>query len=314
MMVVTNHLLGGAFPTLWGSFFRSNGGFGVDIFFVLSGFLMVYTQHEGKGPWLFLKGRIVRIYPLYILLSTPLILMYVPINNYFTLFGNFLLLPGFNMPNYHLANHPSWTLVYEMVFYVLFSISLLVSRKKTCSAIIVVLFIIAVLVITRIIGQQPRVGSVNAGYMLGDKLMLNFAAGCILALMHNRLKNVNLIPFWFFSLIVISIFIVVFNFIKAERIFLSGVPAMLIIAVASVTQNSDSFIFKLLHKIGDASYIIYLFHIYFALALQQSVRANYGNIEAVQLIAITCVVLAIVSGVFLNKTLEKPILQYYKNK
>ncbi|EKS1846935.1 acyltransferase [Cronobacter muytjensii] len=312
MMVVTNHLLGGAFPTLWGSFFRSNGGFGVDLFFVLSGFLMVYTQHEGKGPWSFFKGRVIRIYPLYLLLSLPLILMYVSLHSHFELIGNLLLLPGFNMPTYKLANGPAWTLVYEMTFYVLFSVALLISRKKIHSAILVVLFIVSTLIITNLIGRQPRMGIVNAGFMLGDTLMVNFAAGCLIALVHSRLKNVYILPFWAFSALLVITFFIVFNFIRADRIFLFGVPSMIIIAAASVTANSDGFVFKALHKVGDASYSIYLFHIYFGMALHQSVIANYGHTKTVQVIALIFVILAVFTGIFINKSLEKPILRHFR--
>ncbi|EKK7725622.1 acyltransferase [Cronobacter sakazakii] len=312
MLVVTNHLLGGAFPNLWGSFFRSNGGFGVDLFFVLSGFLMVYTQHEGKSPWAFFRGRVVRIYPLYLILSLPLILMYISWNNHFEIIGNFLLLPGFNMATYKLANGPSWTLVYEMTFYILFSAALLISRKKTLSAFLVVSFIVSILIITNLVGRQPRVGIVNAGYMLGDTLMLNFAAGCLMALAHDRLCRIFKIPFWAFAVIFLITFFIVFNFIKADRIFLFGVPAMIIIMAASVTSNSGGFLFKVLHKVGDASYSIYLFHIYFGLVLHQSVITNYGHTTAVQCIAIICVLMAIISGIFISKTVEKPILQYFK--
>ncbi|NCH75025.1 acyltransferase family protein [Cronobacter sakazakii] len=84
MMVVTNHLWG----TVFGGIFKYNGGLGVDIFFVLSGFLMVFTQKETRGPIEFLSGRIFRIYPMYILVSLPLIIMMVEVNNPFKILSN----------------------------------------------------------------------------------------------------------------------------------------------------------------------------------------------------------------------------------
>ncbi|EKK7732625.1 acyltransferase, partial [Cronobacter sakazakii] len=133
MMVVTNHLWG----TVFGGIFKYNGGLGVDIFFVLSGFLMVFTQKETRGPIEFLSGRIFRIYPMYILVSLPLIIMMVEVNNPFKILSNLFLIPTFGQLQHRLANDPAWTLVYEMIFYVMFSASLLISRNKVKSCLIV---------------------------------------------------------------------------------------------------------------------------------------------------------------------------------
>lgn len=315
MMVVTNHILGSAFPHLWGSFFRSNGGFGVDLFFVLSGFLMVYTQHEGKGAVDFLLGRVSRIYPLYIIASTPLILMYIKFDDIYTFVGNFLLLPGFNMQDYKMANGPAWTLVYEMVFYYIFTISLLFSKKKVTSCLLSVSAIVLMVIATRFIGQQPRYEAVNAGYMMGDTLMLNFAAGCLLALAHGKLKSTTLISFPVFVIITAFIFYVVFNnFIKPERIFLFGIPSMIVISIASVTTTSTGFIFNALHKIGDASYSIYLFHIILAHSYQQAIITNKYQTPHVQILSIIFVILSIVVGIFANKCIEKPINNWLKER
>ncbi|MCT4705865.1 acyltransferase [Enterobacteriaceae bacterium H16N7] len=315
MMVVTNHILGSAFPHLWGSFFRSNGGFGVDLFFVLSGFLMVYTQHEGKGPIDFLIGRVSRIYPLYIIVSTPLILMYIKFDDFYAMIGNFLLLPSFNMPDYKMANAPTWTLVYEMVFYYIFTISLIFSRKKITSCILSVSAIVLILIATRHLGQQPRMEGVNAGYMLGDTLMLNFAAGCLLALAHEKLKSRTLIPFPMFVITTAFVFYIVFNqYIIAERIFLFGIPAIIVIAMASITAPSNGFIFKLLHKIGDASYSIYLCHIFLAHAYQQAMITNKYQAPYCQVLALIFVILSVVVGIFANHHIEKPVNNWLKMK
>ena len=41
------------------------GAAGVDIFFVISGFIIAYTTDATKGAWVFCRRRVVRIVPLY---------------------------------------------------------------------------------------------------------------------------------------------------------------------------------------------------------------------------------------------------------
>ena len=54
------------------------GSSGVDIFFVISGFIMLHTQFDNKQTVLnFFKKRIIRIAPLYWLVTTVVILIYI---------------------------------------------------------------------------------------------------------------------------------------------------------------------------------------------------------------------------------------------
>lgn len=118
-------------------------GIGVDIFFVVSGFIMVYTTVElfgrPRAAAVFLKRRIVRIVPLYWLITTALILVYlvaprllnVPIDGWRSIVTSFLFIPdlranGEVRPIMALG----WTLNYEMFFYVAFAFSLMLPLKR----------------------------------------------------------------------------------------------------------------------------------------------------------------------------------------
>src|SRR5581483_3227425 len=80
-------------------------GIGVDIFFVVSGFIMVYTTADLFGrpgaPRVFLTRRIIRIVPLYWLITTALILVYlaaprllnVPIEGLRSIVTSYLFIP-----------------------------------------------------------------------------------------------------------------------------------------------------------------------------------------------------------------------------
>jgi len=111
------------------------GSFGVDIFFVISGFIMVYIARPNDTPVRFLVNRIRRVVPLYwfFTLLLAVILLIAPyLFNSAALDGPTLLQSLFFWPAFSLASPshvwpllaPGWSLNYEMFFYVLFALSL----------------------------------------------------------------------------------------------------------------------------------------------------------------------------------------------
>jgi exopolysaccharide production protein ExoZ len=107
----------------------SIGNTGVDLFFLLSGYLIYGSVITRSQPFtLFMKRRIERIYPTF----TVVFLIYIVLSFLFPsendippslkdgtiyLIQNFLLLPGlFNIPP---LNRVTWSLSYEMFFYLL---------------------------------------------------------------------------------------------------------------------------------------------------------------------------------------------------
>mgnify|MGYP003624379726 FL=1 len=125
--------------------FVTNGYAGVDLFFVISGFIMVYvtegTRSGVKASLEFLFARATRIYPLWWVFAALMTLMFVVYNA--TGFGagwervgqgqplipymikSFLLVPQ----NAHPVLGVGWTLIHEMYFYAAFTLMLLVPRR-----------------------------------------------------------------------------------------------------------------------------------------------------------------------------------------
>lgn len=123
-----------------------NGYAGVDLFFVISGFIMVWVTRSGQAGAAasaeFLFARITRIYPLWWAAALVATLYYL----YFYMPGpdapewrlalregegagyllrSFLLWPQENFPIHSLG----WTLIHEMYFYVVFAVLLLLPRQ-----------------------------------------------------------------------------------------------------------------------------------------------------------------------------------------
>ncbi len=113
----------------------SLGEIGVDLFFVLSGFLMVTTtRNTGSGPRAagrFLMARAIRIYPTYWLVAMPwaVICAFWPAilsgEVSAPLLQNLLLAPDTAPPQLRQA----WSLVLEVWFYMVFALALTSNRR-----------------------------------------------------------------------------------------------------------------------------------------------------------------------------------------
>jgi peptidoglycan/LPS O-acetylase OafA/YrhL len=112
------HLKGEAdFPHLYGPF-------GVDIFFVISGFVMVYSSERLFGqpgaPITFFARRLARIVPLFWAATTILVWVVVPYASTKAVLGSLFFGP--HIPSEAPLLLVGWTLIFEMFFYVVFAI------------------------------------------------------------------------------------------------------------------------------------------------------------------------------------------------
>lgn len=310
LLVVSNHLLG----SIYGGIFKFNGGLGVDIFFIISGFLMVYTQKKHRGPIEFIIGRIKRIYPTYILISLPLILSRIQYTDLHVFIGNFLLTPDIGNEQYKLANPPAWSLVYEMIFYVIFTLSLMFSTKKATSFILSSIAIIITLCIFKSYHHAIRFDSwVNIDYILSDFLLINFIAGGVIALIVNKIQLKINFPFFIFIAITL-LFISLSLQQDTPRIVKFGIPAFFIVLVACISHAGCGVFYKTLHKIGDASYSLYISHIYIVILAADVYRVNGSSEESKYFISLLMLILSVLLSLFLNKSIEKPIANFFKQR
>lgn len=154
---------------------------GVDIFFVLSGYLMTRTTLARPGGWRacadFLLARAVRIYPAYwaVLLPCAAIAAVSPAlitdGPHASLLASLTLAPAARPP----LVHQGWTLVFEACFYAVVGLSLFAPPRLRPHALL--LWTLAIL-----LGAAAGLGGAGAGpQTLLSPLCLEFLLGCVIA-------------------------------------------------------------------------------------------------------------------------------------
>lgn len=112
------------------------GEVGVDLFFVISGFIITYsTANRAKNsPLEFSIKRFFRLYPVFVVTLTFLVYFDTSYNSTTSqLIKSYLLIPNdynFIGPWYgYNINLPAWTLTYEVLFYSIFLVALWINHK-----------------------------------------------------------------------------------------------------------------------------------------------------------------------------------------
>ncbi len=159
-----------------------SGNSGVDLFFVISGLIMVVTTAERpQSSYRFLRNRITRIVPLYwlITLSVAVIALIAPALLQSTTASLPQIVKSLAFIPYHRPDgvmqpvvFVGWTLNYEMMFYIIFAIGMLLPRTAG------LVFSLIVIGIATVAGQLAPPRSVSRvlhrahrhGVWLGNRL------------------------------------------------------------------------------------------------------------------------------------------------
>ena len=308
------------------------GGFGVDIFFVISGFIMSYTLKETfisskKTAIDFLIKRAIRIYPVYLILVTPYVLKYLVNAPHlgealfsYTLIGNLLLLPSFtNAPHYYPLLGVAWTLMYEMFFYFIYAAAILMTKNKRQAILSACALIFTMVLLVNLFELKgARLNWVNFQFMVGDTLMIDFILGaCCFFILRAQWPLTLRIEYALAGVIGLTLVAEAMTHYGLPRLVTYGMPAFFVVLL--LLQAGDfkahSRCKKTLMLLGDASYSIYLLHVNFAFisrVLTNNTRLNDD------LIGITMSLCAVSCGVLFHVKIEKPLTRkissLYRNK
>jgi exopolysaccharide production protein ExoZ len=238
------------------------GTSGVDLFFVISGFIMVITTaRQEVAPLKFFSLRVVRVVPLY-WLATFAMICYRASQHSFTnpysvgdIVKSLLFVPYIrtesldgDWPGVYPILGYAWTLNYEMFFYALFALSLFAGRS---SRVAILTFALALSFATgKLFGpfDNPVAATYTSAYPL------EFATGSILAYAWLRAPARISFPG---SLLIIALGL--YSLRDTHSRFVVTAGAFLILAGCLHPKICDLQSRALL-ALGDASYSIYLTH------------------------------------------------------
>lgn len=319
MMVVIFHLKSQLERMSYSGWWPGGLSSGVDIFFVISGLIMVVTTTgQPITPTAFWWRRIVRIVPLYWLVTAfmtavmflaPQALQTATYDRWHVI-ASYLFIPAVHPKQGSIEPlvTPGWTLNYEMFFYLIFGLSLLL--RQNLRSLATILTIIVLIGIGRVCGLSYKTTS---GFYTSD-IMIEFAFGMVLgeiALRGNAFRRMPRILGWL--LVVGGLLLLSFpsqGLAELPRALSRG-PWAFAVVLGTLTIESHGRIrnVPLLHALGNASYSIYLTQIIVTSALSQAWRHLGLKQDAygLMLFSLTDIIACAVAGWLCYRFIERSL-------
>ena len=284
------------------------GESGVDLFFVISGFIIFYASHRVKlSPSKFLQRRIERIVPLYffVIFAVTALAMAFPVSfgtaGWFTSRHvlkslGFISFTDGVMPIVYVG----WSLEYEMFFYL--CVALLMATKRAAWCPIAVIFSALTMA-----GQIPGVNGVFGNYaFLVDPLLMEFVFGVLVGglFLNGRVGRTELIA----AACAIATLLIAD---PGNRAIVFGVPSATIVGIAayvSVLRPKPSWVEALLERLGDASYSIYLAQVNTVSLACKYAADLVPDIPPMALVLVATAT-GVLAGLLLNIFVERPLLR-----
>lgn len=290
------------------------GAVGVHVFFVISGFIMVFTSRftGGFDAVKFFRRRLLRIYPIYWLCLALYLaahaLLAMPYDlSLTTVIGALMLLPG----DAAAIIGPAWTLSFEMFFYLCFGLAMTAGLTRG------LLLLAGVFAVAITLGMLLPPGG-SAWELVTDPLLLEFAAGGAIGwlLVTGRLPRRGGV-----STVVLSLMLfaagIAWGYERLPSVVMWGVPSALLVGgvVAWEAAKGPTSWVRRVGVLGDSSYALYLIHILIITLFVQAAMnlpwlAQLEPAGAAFLIAL----MALLIAELLHRKVERPALAWFSPK
>ncbi|MDE1901936.1 MAG: acyltransferase [Alphaproteobacteria bacterium] len=308
-------LFGGAIP----SRFVLLGACGVDIFFAISGFIILHTVSRKIGmPGVardFMARRIIRIAPLYWLCSAGIVGLHA-LGLYAHKIFSFAIIVSslFFMQHKNILLNVGWTLNYEMYFYVAMGLCLYFAsslRTVVAGTIITILGIFC---------GAWGLSDVQAADFFRNPIVIEFCFGMLVALLFK--KGVLPQRRSFFVLIAATAGFIAASLwgqtdgttaglAQASRFWQWGLPSVLLL-VPALLWNPARYTgtMKLMLLLGDASYAIYLTHPFVMVSYAKLIKTHAPHGAMAWACVPLPILVSLIIGIAVHLRVEKPMTAF----
>lgn len=308
-----------SFVSIW-----QTGAAGVDLFFIISGFVMVQST---QGKFLkngssreFILKRLIRIVPLYWLCTSVMLsgefwlrtLKSQVFSGQYVI-KSYLFIPALS-PVSGLALPllpPGWTLSYEMYFYAFFALLLRFHPRFLLPTISTVFFLLAMIGL-RITSPDPILKVITS------PLLLEFVLGCYLASLVNK-KHISSQTCY---LMIVGSLTALINvkYLSSDidlRLVTWGLPAFFLTAgFVFLEKNGSRFLQerRFLTVLGDSSYSTYLTHTFVVLGISALLKRKiilhtmHNDLIVISSV-IACLIVGYVSYIYFEKIFSRVLLR-----
>lgn len=291
------------------------GQWGVDVFFLLSGFIIYYTTKEGSNWKSFAIKRIFRIYPAYLICLIVYCCYSIIYNNHggyslLCVIQNIIMVPFSEPIGYHsLIVGQAWSTCYELYFYTIFTLILFCRlKKKWILPSILVLFAIGV-VYNYFYHPLGFIGYMFS--LMGRHHVLFFCEGIFIAEHLNLLEAIKLKKRWFFVLFMILFVVYLWFLCNSYKFFASIVLSPLFfggVYLLNKYLSGQSVLHRIMVYLGDISFSIYLIHsVIIRFLLHQCHIANFT------LLLVSTLAATLFFSALCYKFVEQPFIKIGKN-
>ena len=311
---------------------------GVDLFFIISGFLMVWTTRDFDGSrfyaWTFLVKRFARIWPLLAVITPVALLVEHGVSGFFDRSLVLAYLEGLAfIPHnpaasgiyFQMAVGVAWTLCFEWYFYLVFAAAMLFGRWRYVAMAAWFALTLVAIPLSRgsyslQVAAQPLVSWSRYANLPINPIVWDFVAGMAVGWLYGarfRIRSVGMICAATAGLLLVLT--MAWTTLGMESFFGPqgwGAPLAVLFAGLALLAKADAIrVPRWTVWFGGISYSLYLVHVYVFQLLQRAATATPLSHPAFEIILfVTRPVAAVICAWLLFRHVEAPLSAWVRRR